>query len=156
MMSVQEEVEKSLSIFKNFYDFIRIVDPIKKQVIYPEYKNKEEINVCYKFWDKGENCNNCICFRSLIKDDTFLKIESKDGKVYMITSCIFNKDNKKYVLELIKDLSDTRYLIDEDKKLRLELLIEKINDELSWLYNKWFTNKGFMYIIIGIQNNTSI
>lgn len=127
-MSVQEEVEKSLSIFKNFYDFIRIVDPIKKQVIYPEYENKVDISTCYKLWNKEENCINCISCRTLVKEDTLLKLESKDGKVYMVTSCLLNVENKKYVLELIKDLSDKRYLIDENKKLRLELLIEKIND----------------------------
>ncbi len=128
MMSVLEEVENTLSIFKNFYDFIRIVDPVKKQVIYPEYDNNGEINLCYKFWHKGENCKNCICFKALIKEDTFLKIESKDDKVYMVTSCVFNKDDKKYVLELIKDISDKKYMIDERRKLSLELLIEKINN----------------------------
>lgn len=141
MMSVLGEVEKTLLIFKNFYDFIRIVDPVKKQVIYSEYENKEDINACFKFWDKAENCKNCICCKTLIKEGTFLKLESKGGKVYMVTSCVLNNENKNYVLELIKDLSDKSYLIDENKKLRLELLIEKINnsyinDELAEIYNE--------------------
>jgi len=75
-MEVIEIVEEKLSMFKNLYDSIRIVDPIRKEVINEQEDKTKVVECnCYELWRKGEYCKNCISMRAFLENDTFLKIE---------------------------------------------------------------------------------
>ena len=54
-MNILKDISERLSLFKNLYDIIRLVDPINNKVIdsYPNnlIKNDKGLS-CYKFWNR--------------------------------------------------------------------------------------------------------
>ncbi len=129
-MDILEIVKERLSIFKNLYDIIRIVDPIKKEVVNSE-KDDDEIveDSCYKLWGKDGYCKNCISMRAYTKNDTFIKIEQTGGEVFMVISSPVTIENNIYIVEMLKDLSKMGSIISNDKNIgNIENLIEEMNE----------------------------
>lgn len=144
--SSKQEVLNSISKFAGLYDVVRIVDPVKKSV-----EDKDGMSVhtrCYDFWEKGTPCENCVTSRALNENQTFHKIEFRNGIIYLITSCPVNVNEDTCALELLKDITDTGII--ENDSIRgeeeLEKSIEKLNrklviDELTGAYNRRFINE---------------
>ena len=82
-------------------DVTRIVDPLQKKVI--EYNNNlaivEEIH-CFDFWGKNKVCDNCISIRAYNDNTTYVKIEYKKDKTYMITAVPYCFDDRRIVIEM--------------------------------------------------------
>lgn len=132
-MNIISEIKERLSIFKNMYDIIRVVDPINKKVKIIEEENlKNKDSVCYNFLQKDSFCKNCISMRAYQYNDTFTKIEcSTDGKIFLITATPVNFENKIYVAEIIKVISEDNSILEQNsrKEANLENLITTINDK---------------------------
>lgn len=132
-MNIISEIKERLSIFKNMYDIIRVVDPINKKVKIIEdgtIKNKDA--VCYNLLKKDSFCKNCISMRAYQYNDTFTKVEySTDGKIFLITATPVNFENKIYVAEIIKVISEDNSILNQNsrKEANLENLITVINDK---------------------------
>lgn len=144
-MNIISEIKERLSIFKNMYDIIRVVDPINKKVKIIEdgtIKNKDA--VCYNLLKKDSFCKNCISMRAYQYNDTFTKVEySTDGKVFLITATPVNFENKIYVAEIIKVISeDTSTLVQNTREeANLENLITTINDKYVEDHDKSIISK---------------
>lgn len=83
-------------------DVTRIVDPLQKKVI--EYKNNVEIVEeirCFDFWGKNKVCDNCISIRAYNDNTTYVKIEYKNDKTYMITAVPYCFDDRRIVIEIV-------------------------------------------------------
>ncbi|AAO36489.1 GGDEF domain-containing protein [Clostridium tetani] len=137
----------NVSVFSNIYDMVRIIDPIAKKIVYCYKKEDKKLeSKCYSFWKKGESCDNCISMRTINESKTFVKIEySKDNKIYMITSSMIKHGNKKFVIELVKDIMGTGIIEDVENATECEIydyIKEKnnriIKDPLTEVYNKLF------------------
>lgn len=127
-------------------DVTRIVDPLQKKVI--EYKNNaaigEEIH-CFDFWGKNKVCDNCISIRAYNDNTTYVKIEYKNDKTYMITAVPYCFDDRRIVIEIIKDITKS-VLFDFSENAALEqvgihAIIDNMNklafsDSLTELYNR--------------------
>jgi two-component system, cell cycle response regulator len=105
-MSVVAQVKESLSLFKNLYDNLRIVDPINKKVLYIEGDQWQEDQCCYCFLGKDTPCNNCVSMRTYLENETFVKLEYKDNKIFFLISTSVLIDNSTYVVEIIKDITN--------------------------------------------------
>lgn len=129
-MEIIEMIEEKLSIFKNLYDSVRIVNPINKKVVSCGENNIElEEEPCFEFWKKDEYCTNCISMRTYLKNDTFTKIEIIEGKVFMIISSPVNIENNVYIVEMIKDISQTASMIKNVEVINhIESLIKEMNE----------------------------
>ena len=69
------ELINSIKFIEKTYDVMRIVDPIKKQVLsYTENQITETDFVCHHFWDKKNICDNCISIKAYTENDVFIKI----------------------------------------------------------------------------------
>ncbi|MEG2935105.1 MAG: GGDEF domain-containing protein [Clostridium sp.] len=143
------EVKERLSIFKNLYDVIRLVNPINTVVINHEC---EELSVksgfCYDVWKRSERCENCISKIAYDKNETAIKIEYSEGKIILVIASPLLIKNKKYVVEMIKDVSqsgrvsimDTNY---EESVLEFLNVVKErtVKDELTGVYNKAYINE---------------
>src|SRR5665647_581908 len=104
---VQEVLDK-LVIFERMYDYIRLVDPIIKKVISYINNTVTELDVkCFDFWRKNKICDNCISIRAFNENKTFVKIEYTPNKIYMIMAIPIELSNRRIVIELLKDTTDS-------------------------------------------------
>jgi two-component system cell cycle response regulator len=147
-MEVIEIIKQRLSIFKNLYDSIRIVDPINKKIINFQDDNMQIVKGdCYGLWKKDEYCKNCISMRAYFENDTFLKIEFTEGKLNLITASPVTIDNKIYIVEMVKNISQRSSIINSEKgAYNIESLLTEMNDvaikdELTGIYNRRYINE---------------
>lgn len=148
-MDIIEQVKERLSIFKNLYDAIRIVDPVKKNIISASDRGIQQLNgTCYALWRNKTFCENCISMRAYMNKDTFIKLEYDKGKIVLITATPIEIDGTTYIVEILKDITQNGsvlHKLTESSKSVEELLSsmnEKvIKDELTGLYNRRYINE---------------
>ena len=140
------EYLSSPELLDKISDVIRIIDPLQKKII--EYKNNsaivEEMH-CFDFWGKNKVCDNCISMRAYNDNNTFVKIEYKEDRTYMITAVSLSGDNKRVIIEIIKDITNS-ILFDSNQgadigQPGIHALIDNMNklafnDSLTGLYNR--------------------
>lgn len=136
-----------LTTFDKMYEQVRIVDPIKKKVVFVKNKNQDEFmpvqEYCFGIWGKGEVCKNCISMRAYNENDTFVKIETSPDKIIMVTAIPVEIEDKIVVVELLKDVTKSMILGDREltESLEIKRLLDQANiaavtDELTQIYNK--------------------
>lgn len=131
-MEILQEIEERLSIFNNFYDAIRIIDPIKKEVVLVKGKgsNRERLfGTCYDIWEKGEPCKNCISARAVKETDTLTKIEYIHGRIFLIIATAITAEEKSYAVEIIKELNKETVLWEKMNNSTMEAIINKMNEK---------------------------
>ena len=97
----------SMPVIKNLYDVIRIVDPMKKQILDLNLSKVADLeSSCYDFWKRGKVCSNCVSARAYKENETFVKIEYNGEKVYMITAIPVQLEDTLAVVELLKDITN--------------------------------------------------
>jgi two-component system cell cycle response regulator len=148
-MEVIEIIKEKLSIFKNLYDSIRIVDPINKRVISVQEDSTKVLEAkCYGLWNKEEYCKNCVSMRAYLQNDTLLKMEFVDGKIMFITASPVTVDNKVYIAELIKSVAQAGNIMNNEKNsYSIQNLLNEMNDaaikdELTGIYNRRYINEN--------------
>lgn len=154
------ELVSTLSNLKDYCDIIRIVDPIKMQIVdinngHVQYTERK----CYEFWNRNKSCDNCIAMRALNENNTFMKIEYHENRVYSITASPFEIDGNIFIVEILKDITDTGMVLSRGKADNFELLniITEMNrlaitDELTGIFNRRYINEKLP--IEFLENNT--
>lgn len=143
-MNLLNEIKERLKPFKNLYDFIRIVDPINNKVINSDNEKlglKFKDFSCYKFWGKNKKCENCISYNAYLENNTFVKLEVFDSKIFLVIASPFISNDKTYIVELLKDISKTSFFNTSESNQTIESLMKSIEtslykDELTGIYNK--------------------
>jgi two-component system, cell cycle response regulator len=132
-MKVIAQVRENLSLFKNLYDTLRIIDPITKKVIYFEGNQGQEDQYCYCFWGKDTHCNNCVSMRTYLENETFVKLEYKEHRIFFVISTSVLIDDITYVVELIKDISNKGVVKGEDilKLHGAREMIDEMNEKIA-------------------------
>jgi diguanylate cyclase (GGDEF)-like protein len=157
-MNILEIVEERLSLFKNLYDSIRIVDPVNKEVMSSGQDDPFLVkSSCYTMFKKEEKCNNCISLRAFLANDTFVKMEFVSGKLLLIISSPVTIESTTYIVEMIKDISQTSSIMKNEKSdYNIQNLISEMNDmaikdELTEIYNRRYINER---LIIDINDSS--
>lgn len=148
-MELLKEVEERLSIFKNLYDSIRIVEPIEKRVITVNNGIVENLErACYGFWNRNKFCDNCVSMRAYIKNDTCVKLECRDNSVLLVIATPMDYYGTTYILELLKDIkkgTGSTHEIDSNIGTVNYLLEEMgnkiIRDDLTGIYNRRYISE---------------
>ncbi len=158
---IQSLIE-SLSMFDKLFDTIRVIEPESMTIIMDhEENNQKGESTCYDFWDKQGRCSNCISLRAKAEDDTFIKIEVKGDKMFMVTASPVKVGAESYIFEMIKDITHTQIIteidgrdIKESDKMITYLNNQVITDDLTCLYNRRYINAQLpQEIIMATQNN---
>jgi two-component system cell cycle response regulator len=111
-MDIMEQIKERLSAFENMYDVLRVVDPTNKKTIIIKGDNVEELEeTCYSFWEREEFCENCISMRAYTENDTVVKIENKEEKIFIIIAMPLTLGNNKYIVEMLKDISQSQKML---------------------------------------------
>ena len=145
---VQEVLDK-LVIFERMYDHIRLVDPIIKKVINYSNNTVTELAVkCFDFWEKNKICDNCISIRAFNENKTFVKIEYTPNKIYMVMAIPIELSNRRIVIELLKDTTDSMVYGNENNENNSHIyaMIDSMNnlllkDTLTGIYNRRYINE---------------
>lgn len=148
MEKILNEIKDRLSIFKDFYTYIRIVEPIKKKA-YIEQDNNAGLKLqeghCYDFWEINSQCSNCISVRAYNENQTIVKIEMDRDKLYLIQALPTNISGQTVIVEILKDITNTAEITSTISKegFNLQGIITTINtkliiDELTGIYNRRF------------------
>ena len=88
------------------FDAIRIIEPIKKQVVHQE-GDESIINkpTCYEFWKTGIICQECVLDYIRIGKETLLKVEESDDRKLIVIESLFIFGDNKYILEMTQDIT---------------------------------------------------
>ena len=147
-----------INIFKKLYEVVRIVDPIKKQVLqYNEITSKIDYlnSNCFDFWKRDSICSNCVSMRAFNENKTFVKIEYNGEKVNLVTAIPVECQGRKIIIEGLKDITDTG-IIENIHQKDINTIYNIINnmnelvikDELTKLYNKRYIRERLPVDII--------
>lgn len=144
-----QKILDSLKIIEKLYEKVRLVDPIKNEVLC--YRNHAVIHLntkCFDLWDKNEACSNCICKRALDENQTFVKLEYFLTEIYMVMAVPIELGGRFVVLELVKNI--THSLIVEGEHMEasadVQLSLEKmrnltIKDALTDIFNRRYIDE---------------
>jgi two-component system cell cycle response regulator len=148
-LSKLDSILENMEVLNKLYDIVRVVDPVKKEII--KYYNPKSLTVnenCYATWNTGKVCENCISVRAYIENQTLTKIEYNQKNIYMVTSTPIQLVEGTYVIELLKDISESGFIKDFKNQdvITISSLIQGLNsaivtDELTNLYNRRFINE---------------
>ena len=138
-----------MSKFHKLFDIIRVIDPVKKRVIdYDEIGERGQGSICYDFWKTGTQCNNCVSARAMNENDTFIKVEHNDGRLFLIMASPIKLEEDNYVVEMLKDITETGVItilkekgIKETNNIIAELNEKSVTDELTGIYNRRYINE---------------
>lgn len=140
-----------LKAYKKIFDSVQVIDPFNKKVIHC-YNNElvtDEIS-CYSLLPSNDECANCICFEALKKKRTTVKILHIAEKLLLIFALPVETNDKKVVIQLIKDISnglvfETVYQFHEQEH-ELQNITEDfknliMKDTLTSLFNRRYIEK---------------
>ena len=142
------EIRERLSIFIGLYDSIRIVDPIKKELIKEEgacssIELPRKGRHCYDFWEQDTVYGNCVSFVAYKNKKSTFKIERYKDGAYCIFALPIEWKSRLYIVELLKKVTADDFFSDLSFNLALPLnsttttLTELANtDELTKVYNR--------------------
>ncbi|NLZ34610.1 MAG: diguanylate cyclase [Clostridiales bacterium] len=151
-----ELVVDKIKAFDKMYDSMRIVDPIKKEVL--EIKEGELRKVksfCYKIWYNDYVCENCISSRACISNEIVVKVDLSGNKILMMVAIPIKIYGKNLTLELFKDITMSFLIENRDKNNDRSLfdLIKNMNqvavkDKVTGLYSKKYIYERLLADII--------
>lgn len=146
MDDIMDSYLSDSALINKLSDITRVIDPVKKQVI--KYKNNEKADDkihCFDFWGKNKVCDNCISMRAYHDNTTYVKIEYNKDKTYMVTAIPIELENRRIVIEVLKDITNSMYFEADTagglEKSGIHALIDNMNklaftDPLTGVYNR--------------------
>lgn len=134
-----------IELVEENYEYVRIVDPIKKEVLALKGAEFDEDKLkCYKFFGRHDPCTNCVSIKSRNEYSIKIKIERVENKIYIVTAVPIQVKEKKLILELIKNVSLKPLMDMEQFKEKL------INEELETLYSGKLIDDNYK---VDLKNN---
>lgn len=161
-MKVDTVLEEN-RLLEELYDIIRIVDPVTKIVYDTKFingydkklKGLDDMKYCFDFWGDNKPCENCISSRVMNEKKVYMKTEYNGKDVYIVTSIYVVYSEKKYILEVISEITKKELLNElkgkdyfEIKKALMEKNLEIVTDELTGSYNRRFINERLPFEMI--------
>ncbi len=146
---------------KELFDKVRIINPLKNEIVdLPHEGITVSRSKCYSIWMRKGMCENCISIRAFNENKTFIKIEYKDARIYSIIAMPINKNGYRYVVECIKDITES-ILINDLESISIDNVYNKIKklntlviiDELTGCYNRRYLNERLPLEISESQEN---
>lgn len=143
MNDLYDKVKEKLWILDNMYDFMRVIDPINKNVI--DTRNEPDVMNCSKCYDllnRREMCKNCISVRVEVEKDTFIKLEYIPNGVMLIIATFININGERYIVETIKNIAAQKNKkLHEKFNIHVKNVIDHLNekvitDDESSVYNR--------------------
>ena len=134
---------------ESLFDFVRIVDPINNEVIEETFSKDIETHKCYEFWNCKSSCENCVGARAYNHEgESFIKIKYSNNSIYLVMSRVVKHNDNKYILEAIKDVTESNVLenISNLTNEQMQEEVERMNmlvalDGLTECFNRRYINE---------------
>jgi two-component system, cell cycle response regulator len=135
-----------LTILEKYYDIARVIDPLAPaslpQAVYGLWD-------CYHLGNSAHTCKNCVSLQAIQQKETFIKIEVRQEKFFMITAMPLEIAGHTAALELIKCISEKTaesFLPLPGKSTNLYRAIAELNDlaikdALTTIYNRRYIDE---------------
>ncbi|WP_346867733.1 MULTISPECIES: GGDEF domain-containing protein [unclassified Clostridium] len=142
-MDIMDDVKERLSIFKNIYDMIRIINPNNNKILSTDNNIINTDTHCYELWDRNGICENCISKKAYESNETVVKIEYNKNRIFLVMASPINIGKETYIVELVKDISKGGAIIDREREYAesIEKFLKNIQettliDDLTGVYNR--------------------
>lgn len=142
-MDIMNDVKERLSIFKNIYDMIRIINPNNNKVLSTDNNTINTDTHCYDLWNRNGICENCISKQAYESNETVVKIEYNKNRIFLVMASPINIGKETYIVELVKDISKGGAIIDREREYAesIEKFLKNIQettliDDLTGVYNR--------------------
>ncbi len=142
-MDIMNDVKERLSIFKNIYDMIRIINPSNNKILSTDNNTINTDTHCYELWDRDGICENCISKKAYESNETVVKIEYNKNRIFLVMASPINLGKETYIVELVKDISKGGAIIDREREYAesIEKFLKNIQettliDDLTGVYNR--------------------
>ncbi len=142
-MDIMNDVKERLSIFKNIYDMIRIINPNNNKILSTDNNTINTDTHCYELWDRDGICENCISKKAYESNETVVKIEYNKNRIFLVMASPINLGKETYIVELVKDISKGGAIIDREREYAesIEKFLKNIQettliDDLTGVYNR--------------------
>lgn len=140
-----QKIIAEVRLFDKLCDIVRFVDPIRKTVINKGSGENSMALRCFDFWGNNKVCDNCISIRAYNDNQTYVKIEYADDHTYMVTAVPHQLADRRIVIEMLKDITDSMFLSTDGSQAartsEIRSMIDKMNamtmrDPLTGIYNR--------------------
>lgn len=142
-MDIMDDVKERLSIFKNIYDMIRIINPNNNKILSTDNNTINTDTHCYELWNRNGICENCISKQAYESNETVVKIEYNKNRIFLVMASPINIGKETYIVELVKDISKGGAIIDREREYAesIEKFLKNIQettliDDLTGVYNR--------------------
>ena len=112
MIKEINELALDIEVLRNYYDAIRVVNPINHRVIQltkvgTEFLERELPDErCFDIWKVDKPCENCISMQCAQSLKTFVKLEFVDEKVFFIVTIpVKSSKGSILIMELLRDVT---------------------------------------------------
>ncbi len=144
-----QTLDAHLDFFKKMYDAVRLVDPVAKKVVEQRGVTRESPDeTCFHYWQDQKICDNCISIRAHQQGTCFIKLESAEEFILLVTSLPIIDAGNPLVLELLKNATKTMmigkgtYSSGHFMHEYIQAMNEQIiSDPLTGVYNRRFIDE---------------
>lgn len=139
-----DEFQQHLVFLSQVFDFIRMVDPMKKKVItFFDNQKYESSFSCSDFWNQNKICDNCIALQCITEKEMFFKLQSNSSGIYLACALPLQQGDNILAAELFKDVTESLKADDNNPEDSLLDIIHTLNnlhiiDNLTSIYNRYF------------------
>ena len=141
------ELEQMIAQMEKVFTVVRVLDKnlLHKMDVTDGELHSEDCK-CYSFWEKGENCDNCVAQRALAAKGQYTKLEFIGPKMYQVIAKYLEVDGAPCVMEMISCLDDESLLDAEEQEELIRKFAdyrrELYADALTGIYNRrYFENR---------------
>lgn len=120
---IHGQLQHITSLFPGIFDVGRIVDPSTNTCWIQKQDGKIGVATCYDFWERKTACDTCISYLAFEKNRPFVKMDQGTGDPYITLAAPITVGNKRYVLEILKNISTDFFdCINKDNRFRQKVL----------------------------------
>ena len=137
-----KQAEEKMKIYREVFDVVRIIKStdIRRMQCGQEPELDENMCRCYDFWNKDNQCENCVSEKALTQKKQYTKLECLENNIYQIIAKYLEIDGVPCVMEMVHRL-DNENLIDNDgRRILMDNLTgyknELYRDPLTGVYNR--------------------
>lgn len=155
-----QELLHANNIFGGMFDILRMVDPDRGLLLEwtPDGNIRKTDVCCTDVFGSNERCRNCTSSRAFYADRTMVKLEYSGGAVLLIMSTPVAHREKRIIVEMVKDISESMTMDVQDKHRvdGVTSIIQNLNaiattDVLTGLFNRRYLEASLPKLIKSSQ-----
>lgn len=145
-MNILQDIEEQFASFKFLFDAIRIIDPKDCSIIKTSDCRFSNFH-CLE--DESIRCKNCLALKAHKEQRSFQKLEMTNKKAFLIFLFPVKIQEKSYIVEFFKDVTETFVISESTEKKSLDLFFKDVTenltkDHLTGAYNRCFLKENLL------------